>query len=102
MFYNVVSLFLLRVFVWVGYCMVYIGKYYVVLEEVYCFEIYLRGNGRNVVGMVENCWEFFVNCEDEWFFFLYFVMSDFYWGGGIDKIFMFEFKFDFFGNWFNW
>lgn len=97
-FHNVVSLALPRVLTGAGYRTAHIGKYHVAPEEVYRFETYLRGNGRNAVEMAEKCRQFVTDRDDERPFFLYFATTDPHRGGGIDKTSERELKPDLFGN----
>jgi len=64
-----------------GYRTGRIGKYHVAPEEVYQFDIALRGNSRSPVEMANNCREF-ISSDDRKPFFLYFCMSDPHRGGG--------------------
>ena len=64
-----------------GYCTARIGKYHVAPEEVYKFDVTLRGNERNAVQMADNCRPF-LGAEDSRPFFLYFCTSDPHRGGG--------------------
>ena len=57
-YHNVVSLALPRVLKNAGYRTAHIGKYHVAPEEVYHFEHYFKGNGRNAVQMTKACDEF--------------------------------------------
>lgn len=66
-----------------GYRTARIGKYHVAPEEVYKFDVALRGNSRNAVQMAENCSDF-VNDQGKPFF-LYFCTSDPHRGGGKAK-----------------
>jgi N-sulfoglucosamine sulfohydrolase len=95
--YNVVSLALPRVLAGAGYRTAQIGKYHVAPEEVYHFETYLKGNGRNAVQMAEASKEF-LTADDEKPFFLYFGTSDPHRGGGTDQTSDSELKPDLFGN----
>lgn len=97
-FHNVVSLALPRVLARSGYRTAHIGKYHVAPEEVFRFETYLKGNGRNAVQMAERCREFITNKDDQRPFFLYFATSDPHRGGGKDQDSMLELKPDLFGN----
>jgi N-sulfoglucosamine sulfohydrolase len=95
---NVVSLALPRVLAGAGYRTAQIGKYHVAPEEVYHFETYVEGPGRNPVQMAENCREFITDTSDERPFFLYFGTSDPHRGGGKDQASQRELKPDLFGN----
>ncbi len=64
-----------------GYRTGRIGKYHVAPEEVYKFDVALRGNSRSPVEMANNCRDF-VGGDDGKPFFLYFCMSDPHRGGG--------------------
>lgn len=75
-FYNVVSLSLPQVLANAGYRTAQIGKYHVAPEEVFHFETYLRGNGRNAVQMAGKCESFISNQDDPRPFFLYFATTD--------------------------
>jgi N-sulfoglucosamine sulfohydrolase len=97
-FHNVVSLALPRVLARSGYRTAHIGKYHVAPEEVYRFETYLSGNGRNAVQMAEQCREFLTDSSDQRPFFLYFATSDPHRGGGTDQTSKLELKPDLFGN----
>jgi N-sulfoglucosamine sulfohydrolase len=97
-FHNVVSLALPRVLTRAGYRTGHIGKYHVAPEEVYRFETYLKGNGRNAVQMAESCRSFIHDQSDARPFFLYFATSDPHRGGGTDKTSKRELKPDLFGN----
>lgn len=97
-FHNLVSLTLPRVMQGAGYRTGHIGKYHVAPEEVYRFETYLRGNGRNAVQMAEECRGFLNDRSDSRPFFLYFATSDPHRGGGTDKTSKLDLKPDLFGN----
>ena len=97
-FYDVVSLALPRVIANAGYRTAQIGKYHVAPEEVYHFEKYIKGNGRNAVQMAEQAKDFITAKTDDRPFFLYFGTSDPHRGGGIDKTSELELKPDLFGN----
>jgi len=64
-----------------GYRTGRIGKYHVAPEEVYHFDVALRGNSRSPVQMADNCRDF-INADDDKPFFLYFCTSDPHRGGG--------------------
>lgn len=81
-----------------GYRTAQIGKFHVAPEEVYGFETYLRGNGRNAVQMAEACREFISDHTEERPFFLYFATADPHRGGGIDENSELELKPNLFGN----
>ncbi len=97
-FHNVVSLALPRVLTGAGYRTGHIGKYHVAPEEVYHFETYLRGNGRNAVQMADNCRQFLTDQSDSRPFFLYFATTDPHRGGGTDQTSERALKPDLFGN----
>ncbi|MEQ9409077.1 MAG: sulfatase [Fuerstiella sp.] len=97
-FYNVVSLALPRVMANAGYRTAQCGKYHVAPEEVYHYETYLKGNGRNAVEMAENCRSFITDQTSGKPFFLYFATSDPHRGGGKDQTSERELKPDLFGN----
>ncbi len=80
---NVAALALPRVLAQAGYRTAQIGKFHVAPEEVFHFETYLRGNGRNAVQMAEASAEF-IKAKDERPFFLYFATTDPHRGGGND------------------
>ena len=80
-----------------GYRTGHIGKYHVAPEEVFHFETYLRGSGRNAVQMAERSREFITDKSDKPFF-LYFATSDPHRGGGKDKNSQRTLKPDLFGN----
>ena len=67
-----------------GYRTGRIGKYHVAPEEVYQFDVALRGNSRSPVQMADNCKDF-IGADDERPFFLYFCTSDPHRGGGKAK-----------------
>lgn len=95
--HNVVTLALPRVLQRAGYRTAQIGKYHVAPEEVYRYETYLKGDGRNAVTMADACRDF-INKDDDRPFFLYFGTSDPHRGGGKDKTAASELKPDLFGN----
>ncbi len=95
--HNVVSLALPRVMANAGYRTGHIGKYHVAPEEVYHYETYLKGNGRNAVQMAENAREF-ITADSDQPFFLYFATADPHRGGGEDETSERELKPDLFGN----
>jgi N-sulfoglucosamine sulfohydrolase len=95
---NVVSLAMPRVLANAGYRTAHIGKYHVAPEDVYHFETYLEGPGRNAVAMAEKCREFIADKTDPRPFFLYFATTDPHRGGGRDKNSKSELKPDLFGN----
>ena len=97
-FHNVLSLAMSRVLANAGYRTAQIGKYHVAPEEVYRFETYLKGNGRNAVQMADAAREFITNNEDDRPFFLYFGTSDPHRGGGKDQTSKSKLKPDLFGN----
>lgn len=97
-FDNVVSLALPRVLANAGYRTAQIGKYHVAPEEVYHFDTYLKGNGRNAVEMAESAKEFITDSSSDRPFFLYFGTSDPHRGGGRDQSSKQELKPDLFGN----
>lgn len=96
-FRNVVSLALPRVLANEGYRTAQIGKYHVAPEDVFHYETYLKGNGRNAVQMA-NASESFITADDDRPFFLYFATTDPHRGGGTDENFDGELKPDLFGN----
>ena len=95
--HNVVSFAMPRVLANEGYRTGHIGKYHVAPEEVYHYETYLRGNGRNAVAMAEASKDF-ITADDDRPFFLYFGTSDPHRGGGKDNSFEGKHKPDLFGN----
>ncbi|MFK7768643.1 MAG: sulfatase [Mariniblastus sp.] len=97
-FHNVVSLSLPRVLANEGYRTGHIGKYHVGPEAVYHYETYLKGNGRSLVKMADQCEEFIKNKKDDRPFFLYFGTSDPHRGGGNDKTSPRKLKPNLFGN----
>jgi N-sulfoglucosamine sulfohydrolase len=97
-FHNVLSLAMPRVLANAGYRTAQIGKYHVAPEEVYRFETYLKGNGRNAVQMADAAREFITNKDDDRPFFLYFGTSDPHRGGGKDQNSKSKLKPDLFGN----
>jgi N-sulfoglucosamine sulfohydrolase len=96
-FANVIGLSMPRVLANAGYRTCHIGKYHVAPEEVYHFETYLKGNGRNAVEMANKCEEV-IRSEADKPFFIYFATSDPHRGGGQDANFAGEHKPDLFGN----
>ena len=94
---NVVSLALPRVLANEGYRTAQIGKYHVAPEEVFHYDTYLKGDGRNAVQMA-NASEDFITLNDSRPFFLYFATSDPHRGGGKDENFDGVLKPDLFGN----
>jgi N-sulfoglucosamine sulfohydrolase len=96
--YDVVSLSLPRVLANAGYRTAQIGKYHVAPEEVYRFETYLKGNGRNAVQLADNCREFIADSTDDRPFFIYIGTTDPHRGGGKDNTSQLELKPDLFGN----
>lgn len=96
-FHDVVSLALPRVLANEGYRTVHIGKYHVAPEEVYHFETYLKGDGRNALQMA-NAVEGIIRSDDPRPFFLYFATTDPHRGGGKDQKFSGKHKPDLFGN----
>ena len=96
--HNVVSLSLPQVMANAGYRTGQCGKYHVAPEEVYRFENYIQGNGRNAVDMAEQCREFITDSTSDKPFFLYFATSDPHRGGGNDKTSTSELKPNLFGN----
>jgi len=96
--HNVVSLALPRVIANAGYRTAQIGKYHVAPEEVFRYENYIKGDGRNAVQMANACSDFINNKEDDRPFFIYFGTSDPHRGGGKDKTSKLELKADLFGN----
>ncbi len=64
-----------------GYRTARIGKYHVAPQEVYKFDVALRGSTRNGVQMADQCRDF-VAADDDKPFFLYFCTSDPHRGGG--------------------
>lgn len=97
-FHNVVSLALPRVMANAGYRTAQCGKYHVAPEEVYHYETYIRGNGRNAVEMADRCKDFITDTSSDKPFFLYFATSDPHRGGGKDQTSERELKPDLFGN----
>lgn len=78
-----------------GYRTTRIGKYHVAPEDVYKFDLVLRGNSRSPVEMAEKCADF-IAANDRRPFFLYFCTSDPHRGGGkADEL---PYKPDRFGN----
>ena len=96
-FYNTVSLSLPRVMANAGYRTGHIGKYHVAPEQVYRYETYMKGSGRNAVEMANNAKDF-ISSDDERPFFLYFATSDPHRGGGKDGNAASKLKPDLFGN----
>lgn len=94
---SVVSLSLPRVMATAGYRTGHIGKFHVAPEQVYRYETYLKGNGRNAVAMAEQC-RGFLTSDDPRPFFLYFATADPHRGGGKDETSPRELKPDLFGN----
>lgn len=96
--HNVVSLALPRVLANAGYRTAQIGKYHVAPEEVYHYETYLKGDGRNAVEMADKSKDFITGASDDRPFFLYFATTDPHRGGGIDNNWAGKYKPDLFGN----
>ena len=96
-FAEVSRLALPRVLAEQGYRTGQIGKYHVAPEEVYHFETYLNGGGRNVVATAEKCREF-IAADDSRPFFLYFATDDPHRGGGVDQTSPSQLKPNLFGN----
>lgn len=96
-FPNVSSLALPRVLENAGYRTGHIGKYHVAPEEVYHFQTYLKGNGRNPVAMAEATRSFLLEPSGRPFF-LYFGTADPHRGGGKDESYSGNLKPDLFGN----
>lgn len=96
--HNVVSLSLPRVLANEGYRTAQIGKYHVAPEEVYHYETYIKGNGRNALSMANAAKKFITDQSDERPFFLYFATSDPHRGGGTDETSERKLKPDLFGN----
>lgn len=94
---NVVSLSLPRVLSNEGYRTAQIGKYHVAPEEVFRYQHYLKGEGRNAVQMA-NASEDFITADDSKPFFLYFATTDPHRGGGDDESWDGKFKPNLFGN----
>ncbi|MEO2014825.1 MAG: sulfatase [Fuerstiella sp.] len=97
-FHNVVSLAMPRVMAQAGYRTGQCGKYHVAPEEVFRFESYIKGNGRNAVAMAESCQDFITDKSTDKPFFLYFATTDPHRGGGKDQTSTQELKPDLFGN----
>ncbi|EMI45500.1 heparan N-sulfatase [Rhodopirellula sp. SWK7] len=97
-FQDVIGLSLPRVMQRAGYRTGHIGKYHVAPEEIYHFETYLKGNGRNAVEMAEKSKSFLTDGSDDRPFFLYFATSDPHRGGGVDNDSELELKPNLFGN----
>ena len=64
-----------------GYRTARIGKYHVAPDDVYKFDVTLRGNSRSPVQMADNCKDL-IGQQDDRPFFLYFCTSDPHRGGG--------------------
>ena len=94
----VIGLALPRAMSRAGYRTAQIGKYHVAPEDVFHFEKYLAGNGRNAVSMANNAKDFIINTEDERPFFLYFATTDPHRGGGVDQTSKMALKPNLFGN----
>lgn len=95
--HDVVSLAMPRVIANQGYRTVHIGKYHVAPEEVYHFETYLKGDGRNALQMA-NAVGGVIKSDDPRPFFIYFATTDPHRGGGSDKDFPGKHKPNLFGN----
>ncbi|QNN21875.1 sulfatase [Planctomycetales bacterium ZRK34] len=67
-----------------GYRTARIGKYHVAPEEVYHFDVALKGNSRHPVQMADNSKDFINEASDKPFF-LYFCTSDPHRGNGVVK-----------------
>ena len=96
-FHDVASLALPRVLANEGYRTGHIGKYHVAPEQVYHFETFLKGPGRNAVEMANNAKDF-ITAKGDKPLFLYFATTDPRRGGGKDKTSTRELKPDLFGN----
>jgi len=94
----VISLALPRAMARAGYRTAQIGKYHVAPEDVFHFDNYLPGNGRNAVSMANNSKTFIVDTSDERPFFLYFATTDPHRGGGVDENSTMSLKPNLFGN----
>ena len=84
--HNVVSLALPRVIANAGYRTAQIGKYHVAPEEVFRYENYIKGDGRNAVQMANACRDFINDKEDDRPFFIYFGTSDPHRGGAKTRL----------------
>ncbi len=78
-----------------GYRTARIGKLHVAPDEVFKFDMELKGNARNPVAMAENCKDF-ISDKDNRPFFLYFCSGDPHRGGGRAE--QLPHKPDWFGN----
>ncbi|NOX98793.1 MAG: sulfatase [Verrucomicrobia bacterium] len=96
--HNVVSLSLPRVLANEGYRTAQIGKYHVAPEEVYHYESYIKGNGRNALSMANAAKDFITDKSDDRPFFLYFATADPHRGGGTDETSKQTLKPNLFGN----
>ena len=67
-----------------GYVTARIGKYHVAPEDVYKFDVVLKGGGRNNVAMADSTKEFISDHKSNPFF-LYFCFHDPHRGGGINE-----------------
>lgn len=94
----VIALALPRAMTRAGYRTAQIGKYHVAPEDVFHFENYLPGNGRNAVSMADNAKGFITDKADERPFFLYFATTDPHRGGGVDQGSKMKLKPNLFGN----
>jgi len=94
----VISLALPRAMSRTGYRTAQIGKYHVAPEDVFHFDTYLPGNGRNAVSMANNARKFITDTSDKRPFFLYFATTDPHRGGGVDQNSKMDLKPNLFGN----
>jgi N-sulfoglucosamine sulfohydrolase len=94
----VIGLALPRAMSRTGYRTAQIGKYHVAPEDVFHFENYLPGNGRNAISMANNAKDFITDTADERPFFLYFATTDPHRGGGVDENSTMILKPNLFGN----
>ena len=67
-----------------GYVTARIGKYHVAPEEVYKFDVVLKGGGRNNVAMADSTKKFIAGHKSKPFF-LYFCFNDPHRGGGTNE-----------------
>lgn len=95
--YDVVGLSLPRALARSGYRTARIGKFHVAPEEVYQFDVELKGDARNPVALAESCRGLITDASDRPFF-LYYATVDPHRGGGTDTSSPLELKPDLFGN----